>query len=101
MMESGYAPLTTLGHFSKLGNVPPPVALSQTSFVSSQIPRRWHNWTSVTGSVSIVCSCRAALGNYGSDIGRRKGSMGPTLEKNETAEARRMRKHQGWIHRFF
>ena len=27
--------------------------------------------------------------------------MGPTLEKNETAEAGRMRKHQGWIRRFF
>jgi membrane protease YdiL (CAAX protease family) len=27
--------------------------------------------------------------------------MGPTLEKNETAEAGRMRKLQGWIRRFF
>jgi CAAX protease family protein len=27
--------------------------------------------------------------------------MGPTLEKNETGESGRMRKHQGWIRRFF
>jgi hypothetical protein len=27
--------------------------------------------------------------------------MGPTLEKNETGEAGGMRKHQGWIRRFF